>query len=267
MTVIAGVSSIVLFGKLQGVREGTIVAALLVGFIARFLGRQLSFLPDLIYGSCETTEQSEQEADAAQLYCIVIGRQYGSGGHDYGKHLAEKFGMEFYDREIIEMISGVVGLEPEYISKREESMSNSLLYDLVNQVYSYSAESEAPKDAIFEAEMHAIQKLAKKGNCVIVGRCADYILKQNKNCLRLFLHAPLEERIKRICSKREITEEEARREIHNTDRRRADNYRYYTRQVWGLSSNYHLSMDTSLGESFMDELVEKSLGLLRTQHL
>jgi cytidylate kinase len=254
MTVIAGIMAIVLTGKLQGVREGTIVAALLVGFIARLLQRKLSFMPELLYGKPGTQEQSE-DVPEEKNFCIVIGRQYGSGGHDYGKHLAQKLGISFYDNEIIDMISGITDFEPGYIAKKEESMTNSFLYDLVNQFYSYSPESRAPKDAIFEAEIKVIKDLAKKESCVIVGRCADYILKDNPDCLRIFLHAPYEVRVKNIAGKEQLTEENARKEIQSKDRQRADNYRYYTGQVWGLSSNYHLSLDTSLGEQFMDETI------------
>jgi cytidylate kinase len=258
MTVIAGIMAIVLTGKLQGVREGTIVAALLVGFIARLLQRKLSFMPDLLFGKPGKQEQFEEE-DGKKNFCIVIGRQYGSGGHDYGKHLAARLGISFYDNEIIDMISGIVDYEPGYIARNEESMTNSFLYDLVNQFYSYSPENRAPKDAIFEAEIKVIKDLVKKESCVIVGRCADYILKDNPDCLRIFLYAPYELRVKNIASKEQLLEEKARKEIQKKDRQRADNYRYYTGQIWGLSSNYDLSMDTSLGEQFMDETIIRAV--------
>jgi cytidylate kinase len=138
-------------------------------------------------------------------------------------------------------------------------MTNSFLYDLVNQFYSYSPENRAPKDAIFEAEIKVIKDLVKKESCVIVGRCADYILKDNPDCLRIFLYAPYELRVKNIASKEQLLEEKARKEIQKKDRQRADNYRYYTGQIWGLSSNYDLSMDTSLGEQFMDETIIRAV--------
>jgi uncharacterized membrane protein YczE/cytidylate kinase len=254
MTVIAGILAIVLTGKIQGVREGTIVAALLVGFIARLLQRKLSFMPELLFGRSKKQEQPVEES-GKKNFCIVIGRQYGSGGHDYGKHLAAKLGISFYDNEIIDMISGIVDYEPGYIAQNEESMTNSFLFDLVNQFYSYSPENRAPKDSIFEAEIKVIKELAEKESCVIVGRCADYILKDHPDCLRIFLHAPYEVRVKNIVRKEQITEEKARKEIAKKDKQRAYNYRYYTGQIWGLSSNYHLSLDTSLGEQFMDETI------------
>lgn len=258
MTVIAGLLSFSFFGTLQGVREGTIVAAVLVGFIARLLGRAFAFLPEMIYGEGKEESMLAATANMGKI-CVVIGREYGSGGHDYGKHLAEKLGFSFYDNEIIDLTAKELGYETGYISKKEETMTNSLLYDLVNQMYTYSTENVAPKDAIYATEEKLIQELANKGDCVIVGRCADYILQNNPNCLRVFLHAPLNIRKKKVAVKEQITEKEAEDLIRTKDKQRADNYRYYTRQIWGLSSNYHLSLDTSAGEDFLDLVVMNAI--------
>ena len=103
-----------------------------------------------------------------------------------GKALAEKLGYDFYDAEIIQMTAGTTGYTPEFIKKNEEIMTNSLLYDLVNQMYlNTDMQDEAPKDKIFEAESQVVRDLAKKGNCVIVGRCADYVLRNSANCLKV----------------------------------------------------------------------------------
>jgi uncharacterized membrane protein YczE/cytidylate kinase len=272
MTVIAGALSFVFFGKLQGVREGTIVAALLVGFIARTIGRMLSFLPEKIYGVSNEVDKNSSDVDSSLVnvenkdkICIVIGREYGSGGHDYGKHLAEKLGYDFYDNEIMDMTAKKLGYETGYVSKREEAMTNSLLYDLVNQMYAYSAEDDTPKDSIYETEKKIIQELAETGKCVIVGRCADYILKNNPRCVRLFLHSPMENRIKNIVATENVSEDKAKEIIRLKDKQRSDNYRYYTRQIWGLSSNYDMSLDTSMGEVFLDNVVEMLVAKKRSQ--
>ena len=157
-------------------REGTVIAALLVGFIARLFGKHLEFVKPYLfpeeYAAKKEEPVVENTVEAGHKNVIVIGRQYGSGGHEIGKMLAEKLGYEFYDQEIIEMAAGTTGMTPEFISKREESMANSLLYDLFNQMYQYgNEEEEAPKDKIYEAEAEVIRKLAEKGKCVIIGRC------------------------------------------------------------------------------------------------
>ena len=193
---------------------------------------------------------------------IVIGRQYGCGGHDIGKKLAEKFGYEFYDQEIIQMIAGTTGMTSEFIRQKEESMTNSLLYDFVNQMYLYGKEEEeAPKDKIFEAESKVIRELAAKGKCVIIGRCSDYVLRENEKTLKLFFTAPLEVRAKRIMERLNISKKEAEQVIRKEDRRRADNYRYYTGRVWGSAANVDLTFNTAMNEKYIEECISKAMEL------
>ena len=238
MAVIAAVLSFVFAGRLDGVREGTVIAALLVGFIARLIGKKLAFLKDMIFPETASAEnESEANEQTTGTYgknVIAIGRQFGSGGHDMGKALAEKLGYDFYDAEIIQMTAGTTGYTPEFIKKNEEIMTNSLLYDLVNQMYlNTDRQDEAPKDKIFEAECQVVRNLAKKGNCVIVGRCADYVLRNSGNCLKVFFSAPLVSRIRRVAQRQNISEGEAKATVQKNEKLRADNYRYYTRRMWG----------------------------------
>ena len=169
LTVIAAVLSLLFAHRLDGVREGTIIAALLVGFIARLFGRRLSFLEPLLFrknekssdgqtaavpAAASVSENASVSADdsaSAPHTVIVIGHQYGSGGHDIGKELAEKLGFAFYDNEIIQMTAGSTGYTPKFVQEHEENMTNSFLYDLVSQMYIYSDTQEAPRDAIFES--------------------------------------------------------------------------------------------------------------------
>lgn len=288
MAIIAGVLSFVFSGKLNGVREGTIIAALLVGFIARLLGKRLEFIKSYLFpeengeggqalASAADAENAEnapvadgitgklaekQEAEGIHKNVIVIGRQYGCGGHDIGKKLAEKFGYEFYDQEIIQMIAGTTGMTSEFIRQKEESMTNSLLYDFVNQMYLYGKEEEeAPKDKIFEAESKVIRELAAKGKCVIIGRCSDYVLCENEKTLKLFFAAPLEVRAKRIMERLNISKKEAEQVIRKEDRRRADNYRYYTGRVWGSAANVDLTFNTAMDERYIEECISKAMEL------
>jgi uncharacterized membrane protein YczE/cytidylate kinase len=264
MTIIAGILSFVFSGKLNGVREGTVIAALLVGFIARLFGKHLEFVKPFLFPEDykkenETTDNKSNDT-TTHKNVIVIGRQYGCGGHDIGKMLAEKFGYEFYDQEIIKMIAGTTGMTPDFISKQEESMTNSFLYDFVNQMYLYKDKmEEAPKDRIFEAESKVIKDLAAKGNCVIIGRCSDYILRENKNVLKVFFLAPIEQRIQRIMKKSDITQKEAEQKIHKEDKRRADNYHYYTGRMWGMSSNFDITFNTDFGINYIENCIEKAL--------
>lgn len=260
MAVIAAALSFILAHRLDGVREGTVIAALLVGFLARQFGRLLAFVKPMLFpedyktseGKANQTAPASNNSDYVSV--ITIGRQYGSGGSELGQILADKLGYNFYDKEIIEMTAGTTGYSSNYVGEHQESLTNSLLYDLVNHMYTFP-ETESPKDKIFDAQSKVIREIAAKGHCVIVGRCADQILKDRTDCLNVFLHAPLTNRIKRVMSKKNLTEKEAKNLILKEERRRADNYHYYTRQIWGASANYHLSLDTSLGYDYVMDVI------------
>lgn len=276
LTVIAAVLSLIFSHRLDGVREGTIIAALLVGFIARLFGRRLSFLEPFLFHSDKGKEEqaasvssgSSVSEDASEPHTvIVIGRQYGSGGHDIGKELAEKLGFSFYDNEIIQMTAGSTGYTPKFVQEHEENMTNSFLYDLVSQMYIYSDTQEAPRDAIFESEGEVIRRLADQGNCVILGRCADYFLRDRQDCLKVYLHAPEDYRVKRIMNTENLSEEDARQKVRRMDRRRSDNYHYYTRRIWGHSKNYDLTVNTSIGAETVEEVIRSALELRQKQKI
>ena len=266
MSVIAAVLSFVFAGRLAGIREGTVIAAILVGFIARLIGKKLEFLKDMIFPESVSAEnENEAKEQTAGTYgknVIAIGRQFGSGGHDIGMILAEKLGYDFYDAEIIQMTAGTTGYTPEFIKKNEEIMTNSLIYDLVNQMYlNADMQDEAPKDKIFEAECQVVRNLAKKGNCVIVGRCADYVLRNSGNCLKVFFSAPLVSRIRRVAQRQNISEGEAKATVQKNEKLRADNYRYYTRRMWGAAGNFDLSLNTDLGEEYIENCIRSAMKL------
>ena len=260
MAVIAAVLSFILAHRLDGVREGTVIAALLVGFLARQFGKALAFVKPLLFpedyaANADKNKAASTSAETSEYASVItIGRQYGSGGSELGQILADKLGYAFYDKEIIEMTAGTTGYSSNYVGEHQESLTNSLLYDLVNHMYTFP-ETESPKDKIFDAQSKVIREIAAKGHCVIVGRCADQILKGRTDCLNFFLHAPLTNRIKRVMSKKNLTEKEAKNLILREERRRADNYHYYTRQIWGASANYHLSLDTVLGYDYVLDVI------------
>lgn len=260
MAVIAAALSFILAHRLDGVREGTVIAALLVGFLARQFGRLLAFVKPMLFPEdYKTSEEKVDQTTPASnnsdyVSVITIGRQYGSGGSELGQILADKLGYAFYDKEIIEMTAGTTGYSSNYVGEHQESLTNSLIYDLVNHMYTFP-ETESPKDKIFDAQSKVIKEIAEKGHCVIVGRCADQILKDRIDCLNIFLHSPLKNRIKRVMGKKNLTEKDAKQLILREERRRADNYHYYTRQIWGASANYHLSLDTSLGYDYVLDVI------------
>ena len=261
MAVIAIVMSLMLSHQVNGVREGTIIAALLVGAIARQFGKQLSFLNEKLFPSVRQIREAEKTV-CVPATVIAIGRQYGCGGSEMGKMLAEQLGYAFYDGYLIQEAAGTTGYSVDFVEKQEESMTNSLLYDLVSQM-KMTENYETPKDKIYEAECKAIRELAAKGDCVIVGRCVDQVLKDNPNCLRIFFHASLSSRVRCIMERKSLNEKEARADILREDKRRGTNYRYYTGKNWGAAENYQLCLDTDLGYDYVQECVKSALAAMR----
>ena len=181
---------------------------------------------------------------------ITIGRQYGSGGHDIGKQLAEELNVPFYDQALLERAAKDSGLCQEIFENHDEKPTNSFLYSLVMDTYSLgyttSSFSEMPLNhKIFLAQFDAIKNIAKEGPCVIVGRCADYALADFPNVVNVFLHADLQDRIVRIARRHDLTDAKAKDLIIKTDKRRASYYNYYTSKKWGDAAGYDLSLNTA----------------------
>ncbi len=259
ISVTAAILSFALLGKLSGVREGTVVAALFVGFIARFISRRLAFLPQKLFRQGQAAAGGKEAAQPG--ICILIGRQYGSGGREIGMRLAEKYGFRFYDKETIQTSAGTTGCGFVGLSESEEILPRGKVRDLLNQVYAFP-ENDSPKDNVFAAEAAAIEKIAAAGNAVIVGRCADYVLLDNAKCLSVFLFAPTKHRIERVMKTEGLSKEAAAKRLRQMDRQRAEHYRYYTNQIWGMAANYHICIDTSFGLARVEKIVDEALGYL-----
>ena len=181
---------------------------------------------------------------------ITIGREFGSGGHEIGMKLAEKLGIKCYDKELLELAAKESGLCEELFASQDEKPTNSFLYSLVMDTYSFGYSSAGFTDMpmnhkIFLAQFEAIKKLASEGPCVMVGRCADYALADNPNCFSVFVHANLDWRINRIAQKYNKNAKEAKDMINKTDKSRSSYYNYYTNKKWGSADSYNLCLDSS----------------------
>lgn len=183
-------------------------------------------------------------------YVITIGRQFGSGGRAVGEKLAEKLGIKFYDKELISIAAKESGISPEIFNNIDETATNSLLYSLSMGLFSFGngplAMGDLPvNDKLYILQHQIIKDLATKEPCVIVGRCADYVLKDNPHCVNVFIHADIEYRKKRAVVVHNIEEKRAESIINKTDKTRANYYSFYTGQKWGQTSNYDLCIDSS----------------------
>lgn len=193
----------------------------------------------------------------------TIGREFGSGGKEVGEKLAERLGIKLYDKELLQQAAKESGFCEEIFENHDEKPTNSFLYSLVMDTYSVNGYSSAPfldmplNHKVFLAQFDTIKKIAANESCVIVGRCADYALAENPDCINVFIHADINERIKTVSKRLNVTENKAKDIIQKRDKQRASYYNYYTSKKWGDSTSYHLTLDA--GKLGLDGCVEMIL--------
>lgn len=180
---------------------------------------------------------------------ITIGRQFGSGGKEIGEEISRRLGVPFYDKELLKEAAKASGICEELFDSFDEKPTNSFLYSLVMDPYSlgFNSNGELPiNHKVFLAAFDTIKKLANdNGSCVFVGRCADYALKDTPNVLNVFIYSDIENRVKRISEKYNLTEAKAKDLIKKEDKSRASYYNYYTSKRWGEMKGYDLCINTS----------------------
>ena len=174
---------------------------------------------------------------------ITISREFGSGGRFIGKEVAKELGIAYYDKNIISQIAEKSGLSPEYVQENAELSPKRGLFE-----YAFAGRDitvKSVEDLVHEAQRKVILDLAEKEPCVIIGRNADYILKDRDDVLNVFIHGDMPEKIKRITRLYKVNEQEAVKMMADTDKRRGRNYSFYTDQKWGKASNYTLCLNSS----------------------
>lgn len=193
-------------------------------------------------------------------YVITISRQFGSGGRAVGQKLAQKLDIPFYDKELISLAAKESGMNPEVFKSIDETAANSLLYSLSMGMYNFNgplAMGDLPvNDKLYLLQHQLIREIAAKGPSVIVGRCADYVLKDSPHTINIFIYADMEYRKKRAVTVHNIEERRAETIINKTDKTRANYYSFYTGQKWGVAQNYDLCIDSSkLSDDKIVELI------------
>lgn len=180
---------------------------------------------------------------------ISIGRQFGAGGRRVGQALAERLGIAYYDKELILEAAKEYGFAPEFFEQNDEksaSFTGNVLQWMESLVTGgMSAKNYLSQDALFEMQASAIRKIAEEKSCVIVGRCSDYVLRDNPNCISVFLHSTDEDRAQRIQERSNISREEALTKMRTQDKKRAAYYNFYSSKTWGDSATYDLSINVS----------------------
>lgn len=180
---------------------------------------------------------------------ITISREFGSGGREIAIDVAKALGISFYDKELISLAAKKSGIDPALFEQIDEQASNSLLYSLSMGLFTLGQTGFSPRDQIsvndqlYLLQHEIIKKLAEEP-CVIVGRCADYILRERANCINVFIHADLEYRIERAIKLHNVPEVRGEAIVRKTDKTRANYYQFYTENKWGVADNYHLCVNS-----------------------
>ena len=185
---------------------------------------------------------------------ITISREFGSGGRFIGEEVAKKLGIAYYDKEMIGQIAEQAGLSSAYVRENAELSPKKGWF-----AYAFSGRDitgKSVEDMVYEAQRKVILEIAENDSCVIIGRNADYILKDRTDVINIFIHADMPEKVKRICRLYNVTEAEALKMTADIDKRRMTNYRYYTDQKWGMARNYTLTLNSSqLGYDMCEKII------------
>ena len=269
MVVVSAAVSLIYFHGLVGVREGTVLSALLVGFVMK---RMMRVCQAPLLRFVERESKVERAANAAQpvvldrsgkpKIMVTLGREFGSGGHEIAQKLAQELGVTFYDQQLIPMEARESGLSEDFVRGQERHLAHEVIYDFMTSGYAMSNQGLAPLERLFAARTAILRRLAASDESfVIVGRCADYILYDDPNSFRIFVHAAPEQRVVRIQSQFHTSPEQARRDLEATDRGRSWVYKQCTGRNWGDGRYYNLTVDS--GKLGIDGSVELILNAIR----
>ena len=207
-----------------------------------------------------------------EKFVINVGRQLGSGGREISAELAKRLGIAYYDKELLNVASEESGLCKEFFEKADEQASQPLASNLFGLRFLFNGNvamntmNYLSNDALFQMQSDAIRKLADEKSCLFIGRCADYILRDNPRCVNIFISASREFRVERIARLDNLTAVKAEEKIDRVEKRRAEFYNYYSNKRWGAAESYHLCIDSSvLGiartTDFIEQFVKARLGL------
>ena len=247
MTLSAAALCLIFLGELTGVREGSIIAAVLIGNIMRMYSKKLGRFADFLVLSRKAAAAQEQPEESGFRQgrvpaVVTIAREYGSGGRVIGRLVADSLGMKFYDSELIQMTAAESGYTEESVSEKEQKISNALLHDLYSQYTAALNEADLPQiERLFNAEKKVIRQIASEGPCVIVGRLSNRILKDHPNALHIFISAAPDAKVRRVVKRDGLSEAQAAEKIKKVERERANYCKYFSKTSWNSVDNYDMT--------------------------
>lgn len=267
MVLVSAITCLTVLHNLGSVGAGTIIAAILVGTLIGIINRAFGKQRDKLLGKTVETAASSAESTSTSNYVITISREFGSGGREIGKILAEQFGFHYYDSELIRLAAEKSGYTPEYVEQNEQALKNPVLHDFFAWYAGPLEQKDLPKvDQLFQKESALIHELSQKNPCIIVGRLANYILKDLPTAYHVFISADATAETARVSARDNISPEAATAKIKKANHERAVHCKHFTKTDWGNVKNYDLcikSDDFGVAETaqIIGDLFQKKMGL------
>ena len=246
---IAIVLSLVFFDfSIVGTREGTVLSALLTGFAVKlFMDNFKDPLDTFLSGKPVASDVQLEHHHYGENYVITISREYGSGGRDIGKLLAESLGIKFYDLDVIRKVAKESGLSEKVIEENEQAVKNTATHSMYYWYVQAMTEEELPVvERIFHTQTKIIKDLAREGSCVIVGRLANFILRDECECLNVFIGADMDTKIQRVMGYDNLNAKQAEARIEKVEKERSNHCLYFTHRQWKDLSNYDLYIKSNV---------------------
>lgn len=265
MVLISAVTCLSLLHTLGSVGAGTIIAAVLVGTLVGIFNKAFGRQRDKLLG--KTAEADSAAAEDSSNYVITISREFGSGGREIGKLLAEELGFHYYDSELIRLAAEKSGYTPEFVEQNEQAIKNPVLHDFFAWYAGPLEQEELPKaDQLFKMEASLIRELSQKGSCIIVGRLANYILKDMPTAYHVFVSADREAEAARVSDRDHVSLKAAAAKVEKVNHERAVHCKHFTKTDWGNVKNYDLcikSDDFGVTDTaqIIGKLFQKKMGL------
>ena len=244
--------SFVFFGKLIGIREGTLISVVIIAPVTRYFNEKL--LPYRSHFQFEMGAYAIKKLNknTDQGFIVTISSQSGSGGHKIAKLLSKKLDLPIYDDELVDIVAKEGGFAPEYVRDHIEKMYTNRFLEFFSERYSFFSSSNQSNinaesfEPLFKAQHNAIEKLAKNGSCIIVGHCSEYILANRDNVFSVYIHANEEAKLNFITKEYNVDKKKAMDIMHTHDHDRAVYFKHFTGEEWDSSTRYSLSIDSSI---------------------
>ena len=265
MVLVSAITCLTILHNLGSVGVGTIIAAILVGTLVGIINRAFGKQRDKLLGKNDETAASSTESTSN--YVITISREFGSGGREIGKILAERLGFHYYDSELIRLAAEKSGYTPEYVEQNEQALKKPVLHDFFAWYAGPLEQTDLPKvDQLFQKESALIRELSQKDSCIIVGRLANYILKDLPSTYHVFVSADATAETARVSARDNISPEAAAAKVKKANHERAVHCKHFTKTDWGNVKNYDLcikSDDFGVAETaqIIGDLFQKKMGL------